>query len=400
MVGYAVVFRGAKVCVLLVRAGDRSLTPHIAPGQSAEELQRELLEDQRVIEARMRAINGDAALSSPTSSAPMDVPGQTPEAASRHSPASDASSPPPSTPLSALPMLSPGSERLSSPTAHAHDDEDARLAAFMQASPSQPLGVPQQQQQHRLARTASGRRLVMNARLRDHYPPELLASMMREGGGTVSVSALDDALLMQAIWASLQDAPPGAMDAPAATQSPGGASGANGGSSTSEVGSEGDSSDDDMGDENSSETGGRTDTEEEPGGSSRSLPHELHPSVSYDNLTRRSSMGAHSWDVGGMAAPGGAAERRPLPRVNSTVFEEREPMHAPSQPDDDVATPPAGHAPPAPWAVQNNAAFEAGPAGGDPAGEAHHAVDLAPHAMEAAPAGAGGGEEPDNAAAA
>jgi hypothetical protein len=398
MVGYAVVFRGAKVgCACSVTPVKPPPDTRFAPAQSAEELQRELLEDQRVIEARMRAMNGDAAFSpSPTSTAPVDVPGQTPEAASRHSPASDASSPPPSTPLSALPMLSPGSERLSSPTAHAHDDEDARLAAFMQASPSQPLDVPQQQQQQqqqRVARTASGRRLVINARMRDHYPPELLASIMREGGGTVSVSALDDALLMQAIWASLQDAPPGAGDEPSA-HSPGGASG----SSTSEVGSEGDSGDDDMGDDTSG-AGGSTDTEaEEVGGSSRSLPHELHPSVSYDNLTRRSSMGAQSWEVGAMAASGGGVERRVLPRVNSTVFEEREPMHAPSQPDDDVATPPAGHAPPAPWAVQNNAAFEAGPPAGGDHGEANHAVDLAPHATEAAPAGAGGGEEPDNSA--
>ena len=360
--------------------------------QSPEELQRELLEDQRVIEARMRAINGDAALSSPTATAPVDVPGQTPGAAAalRDSPTSDASSPPPSTPLSALPMLSPGSERLSSPTTQAHADEDARLAAFLRASPSQAMGVPQQGQRA-VGRTGSGRRVVLNARLRDHYPPELLAAMMREGG-TVSVSALDDALLMQAIWASLQEVQPGG-DAPPATSSPRGAGGANG-SSTSEAGSEGD----DSGDETSS-GGVSTEAEEEAGASSRSLPHELHPSVSYDNLTRRASMGAQSWDVDAMGGPGNA-RLTPLVRVNSTVFEEREPtMNAPSQPDDDVATPPAGSAPPAAWAVQNNAAFEAGPAAADLGGEeAHHAVDLAPHATEAAPAGAAAGEEPDNAA--
>jgi hypothetical protein len=218
--GYAVVFRGKKARPPRHNAGrayppsdpalSTALTP--APTQSAEELQRELLEDQRVIEARIRARQAEQAASDRSraagtgshsrtpSSSTVPVPGAANATSSPSAGCDATSSPtPPSTPLTALPMLSPGGTfRVSSSGAGSGSgvderDEARRRAAFLASSGGGGGGGVAE---------ADARRL---GRLADYLPPALLARTR------ASDIDLEDLMLMEAIWRSLQTAPEGSL---------------------------------------------------------------------------------------------------------------------------------------------------------------------------------------------
>jgi len=389
-----------------------------------------------MIEARMKAKSADVAPSEDSSTQTPAVAVAPPAAVTADGescPPTPMSSGPPSTPLSALPMIAaPGSIRRTSPHEE-QADEDARLAAFLSSSSSStPIsaataagGQPGNDMTPRsAARSGRSRRAIgVHPSLHDHVPPELLAAAMREGA-TVSTSALEEALLMQAIWASLQD-----QGVPPPTSSPrqnGSGRGQQPGSqpqspslrraaaaaaaaitglsprarvelsdnededgsvtSSTSSGDDFDDDDDDEEEDSDSEEGPRQQGQpqlRDDGSVSRSLPGELHPgAVSRDNLfSRRASMDGRSLlsETSRMNAPSqpdlDTAQRtvpQPSPQAQAQA-QAAEEQDADAQPQPAPAEPP--------WAVVENAAFEAGEAGPE--------HEMAPAATEAAPAGEG-----------
>jgi len=198
-VGYAVVFRGKKARTFRGSGPNSPHSSHLTlssplPGrlsQTPEEWQRELLEDQRVLEARLRnrsSSDGAEPMAPASAAGDQELPGGP---SSPDPPPSSSSS----SPLSALPTVQ-GSFR-NSPAASPAADDDTRRAAFLAASPPSAAAGIAAMQQARLARLA------------DFMSPAMLSRAMR-GGGSMD---LEDVMLMEGILASLQDAQPAALDA-------------------------------------------------------------------------------------------------------------------------------------------------------------------------------------------